>query len=94
MAEAAAAKKPKFYRVRSPFIHNDHGVDVPYLVGNVVYTDDHPIVIANLGAFEEVVPLDGKKNEAVQLPVVEEPAPVEQATAGPGETRTVPRSKR
>ena len=80
----------KFYRVVSPFVVWEDGVPVQYNNDRtVLYTEDHPAVLANFGAFIEVVPLDGKKApQATQLPAVPE-----ATTAAPGETRTTSRSR-
>jgi len=70
------AKPTRLFRVKHPFIANEEGREISYLVNNRVYSEDHYMVKRNPGAFEEVIFL-GLKN------------PVEAATANPGEVRTV-----
>ena len=54
---AAAKAPPKIYRVVSPFIAWEDGHEVPYLVNDIVYTADHPVVRKNGGNFVEIVPV-------------------------------------
>ncbi len=67
-------KPVRLFRVRSPFIADEKGREVAYLVNQQVYSENHYMVKRNPGAFEEIVVLGAK---------------VETTTANPGEVRTV-----
>jgi hypothetical protein len=63
-----------YYRIVSPFVVYVDGVPYPYNDRSVIYTADHPVVKANRGSFEVVVPVGPVRK-------------VEEATANPGESR-------
>lgn len=71
------ARTGKLYRIVSPFIAFEDGREVPYLVNTEIYAEDHPAVKRYRDSFVEVQVLGG--------PVVED------ATAAPGEKRTISR---